>query len=182
MSDRITSYARKRTTAVTIVFGIVAIISMNLIIDWTVSWPLVVFYATLLTNTYFSVRSFASITPREHLGQQLIDATLAACMFLMALSFNSVLNFTILATLLFIVATLKYVFLTQLAGYSKLLYMKIRIDALGILFCFLAVLGVLFGYGSQTSIIWSAVFVLANFYVLWWKPHYRLETHYENRG
>ena len=85
-----------------------------------------------------------------------------------------------MATLLFIVATLKYVLLTRLAGYSKLLYMKIRIDALGILFCFLAVIGTVLGYGQQTSVIWSVVFVLANFYVLWWKPHYRLENHYDN--
>ncbi len=179
MSDRPTNYARNRAAAVTIVFGVIALISLNSIVDWVESWPLVVFYATLLTNTFFSVRSFASITPREHLGQQLIDAALAACMFLLVLNFNSILNFTILATLLFIIATLKYVFLTQLAGYSKLLYMKIRIDALGILFCFLAVLGTLSGYGSQTSIIWSAVFILANFYVLWWEPHYCLETHYD---
>ena len=180
MSDKNIIYARRRAVAVTVVFGIIFLISLNSIVDWTVSWPLVVFYAALLTNTYFSVRSFASITPKEHLGQQLIDAALAACMFLMVLNFNSVLNFTTLATLLFIVATLKYVLLTRLAGYSKLLYMKIRIDTLGILFCFLAVLGTLSGYGSQTSIIWSVVFVLANFYVLWWKPHYRLENHYDN--
>ncbi len=179
--DKNTIYARRRAAAVTIVFGIISLISLNSIVDWTESWPLVVFYATLLTNTYFSVRSFASITPKEHLGQQLIDTALIAFMFLMVLNFNSILNFTILATLLFIIATLKYVFLTQLAGYSKLLYMKIRIDTLGILFCFLAVLGTLFGYGSQTSITWAVVFVLANFYVLWWEPHYRLEAHYENQ-
>lgn len=181
MSDKNIIYARRRAATVTVVFGIIALISLNSIIDWAESWTLVVFYATLLTNTYFSVRSFASITPKKHLGQQLIDAALAACMFFMVLSFNSILNFTILATLLFIIATLKYVLLTNLAGYSKLLYMKIRIDTLGALFCFIAVLGTLFGYGSQVSIIWAIVFVLANFYVLWLEPHYRLENHYENR-
>lgn len=181
MSDKYTSYAQNRAIAATIVLGIIAFISLNSIIDLAKSWPLVVFYAALLTNTYFSVRSFASITPKEHLGQQLIDAALVACMLLLVLNFNSILNFTILATLLFIVATLKYVFLTRLAGYSKLLYMKIRIDTLGILFCFLAVIGTLWGYGRQVSVIWSIVFILANIYVLWWKPHYRLENHYESR-
>lgn len=163
--------------AVTVVFVIITIISLGSIVDWTKSLPLVIFYAVLLINTYFSVRSFASITPKENLGQQLIDATLVVCMLLMVVNFNSIINFTILATLLFIVATLKYIFLTQLAGYSKLLYMKIRIDALGILFCFLAVIGTLLGYGRDVSVIWSAVFVLANVYVLWWKPHYLLENH-----
>jgi hypothetical protein len=173
-----TNYARNRAIAVTVAFGAIALISLNSIIDWSRSWPLIVFYVTLLTNTYFSVRSFASITPKEHLGQQFIDVMLVICMFLMVLNFNSILNFTILATLLFIVATLKYIFLTQLAGYSKLLYMKIRIDTLGILFCFLAVIGTLWGYGRQISVAWSAVFILANLYVLWLKPHYLLENHF----
>lgn len=182
MSDKlITSYARNRAMAAAGTFAIFGLIALSSIIDWNKSWPLVVFYAALLTNTYFSVRSFASITPKEHLGQRLIDAVLVVCMLLLVLNFNSILNFTILATLLFIIATLKYVFLTQLAGYSKLLYMKIRIDTLGILLCFLAVIGTLWGYGRQVSIIWSTVFVLANVYVLWWEPHYRLENHYENR-
>lgn len=139
------------------------------------------FYAALLTNTYFSIRSFASITPKENFGQKLIDAALVACMLLMVLNFNSILNFTILATLLFIIATLKYVFLTRLSGYSKLLYMKIRIDTLGILFCFAAVIGTLWGYARQTSITWSIVFILANIYVLRLEPHYDLKNHYESR-
>jgi len=164
----------------TVFFGVIALISLNSIVDWTRSWPLVVFYTVLLINTYFSIRSFASITPKEHLGQKLIDAALVACMLLMVLNFNSIINFTLIATLLFIVATLKYVFLARLAGYSKLLYMKIRIDTLGILFCFLAAVGTLWGYGKQVSMIWSLGFILANVYVLWLKPHYDLENHYEN--
>lgn len=175
-----TSYASNRAAAATVFFGVIALISLGSIVDLSKSWPLVVFYAVLLINTYFSIRTFASITPEENFGQKLIDAALVVCMLLMVFNFNSVLNFTILATLLFIIATLKYVFLTQLAGYSKLLYMKIRIDALGILFCFLAVVGTLWGYGRQASIIWATVFVLANIYVLWWKPHYDLKHHYEN--
>ncbi|MBI4085316.1 MAG: hypothetical protein HY432_02300 [Candidatus Liptonbacteria bacterium] len=173
-----TPYARRRAAAVTAAFAIIFLVSLNYVADWEKSWPLVIFYATLLTNTYFSVRSFASITPKEHPGQQLVDAALGACMLLLTFNLNSVLNFTIISTLLFIIATLKYVFLTRLAGYSKLLYMKIRIDGLGTLFCFAAVIGVLWGYDYWTSVIWAVAFVLANFYVLWWKPHYRLEHHF----
>ncbi|MDO8664775.1 MAG: hypothetical protein Q7K44_04510 [Candidatus Liptonbacteria bacterium] len=180
--DKNTIYARRRAAATTMAFGILGIVTLNsTVLDWAESWPLVVFYAALLTNTYFSVCSFASITPKRHMGQHLIDAILAACMALLAFNFNSILNFTIISTLLFIIATLKYIFLVKIAGYSKLLYMKIRIDTLGILFCFLAVIGTLLGYGQQISVIWSIVFVLANIYVLWWEPHYRLEAHYESR-
>ncbi len=181
MSDKFTTYARNRALAVTAVFGAIALISLSSVVDWGRSWPLVLFYGTILLNTYFSVRSFASITPKEHLGQQIIDAVLVLCLFLMVMNFNSVLNFIIWTTLLFIVATLKYIFLARLAGYSKLLYMKIRIDALGILFCFLALLGTLWGYGRQVSAIWAVVFVLANIYVLKLNPHYLLENHYENK-
>lgn len=175
-----TSYARNRAAAATVFFGVIALISLGSIVDWSKSWPLVVFYAILLINTYFSIRTFASITPEENLGQKLIDAALVACMLLMVFNFNSILNFILITTLLFIIATLKYIFLTQLAGYSKLLYMKIRIDTLGILFCFLAVVGTLWGYGRQVSVIWAFGFVLANIYVLWWEPHYDPKHHYEN--
>ncbi|HUX35800.1 MAG TPA: hypothetical protein VMV71_02070 [Candidatus Paceibacterota bacterium] len=175
-----TSYARSRAIAAAIFLGTAGIISLGSIIDWSRSWPLILFYATLLTNTYFSIRSFASITP-ENTTQKLIDVALVVFMFLMVFNFNSVLNFAMLATLLFIIATLKYIFLIKLAGYSKLLYMKIRIDTLGILFCFMAVIGTLWGYGRQTSIIWAIAFALANVYVLRLEPHYRLENHYESR-
>ncbi len=181
MSDKFTTYARNRALAVTAVFGVIAVISLSSVVDWGKSWPLVLFYGTILLNTYFSVRSFASITPKEHLGQQIIDAVLVLCLFLMVMNFNSVLNFIIWTTLLFIVATLKYIFLARLAGYSKLIYMKIRIDALGILFCFLALIGALWGYGRQVSVIWAITFVLANIYVLKLNPHYLLEHHYENQ-
>lgn len=179
MSDKFTNYARNRAAIATFFFGVIALASLNSIDNWQKSWPLVVFYAVLILNTYFSVRTFASITPKENLGQHLIDLILAACLVLIALNFNSILNFIILTMLLFIVATLKYIYLTQLVGYSKLLYMKIRIDTLGILFCFLAVIGTMWGYGRQVSIIWLITFVLANVYVLWGNPHYHPEMHYE---
>lgn len=180
MSDRFTTYAKKRAAAVAVFFGLSLLLAISSVTDWAKSWPLVLFYAVLLLNTYFSVRSFASITPKEHIGQQLIDFALVACMLLLLINLNSALNFIALTTLLFIIATLKYIFLSEIAGYSKLMYMKIRIDALGILFCFLTLLAALWGYPRQASIVWALIFVLANFYVLHWNPHYDLENHYEN--
>lgn len=180
MSDKSTSYARNRAIATTAFFGAAMLIALSSITSWEKSWALVLFYVVLLANTYLSIRCFASITPKNHAGQQTIDILLAFCMLLLVFNFNSVINFMIISTMLFIIATIKYIGLVSLSGYSKLLHMKIRIDALGTLYCFAAVLGTLQGYGKITSAIWAVGFVLANIYVLWHEPHYNLENHHEN--
>ncbi len=184
MSDKdqlgyVTPYARQRASAVCVAFGLWGVLALTMIIDWRRSWPLVVFYAALLVNSYFSVRTFASITPRNHIGQQFLDILLAFCLALLPMNYNFVQNFVLVTTALFIIATLKYIFLLPLAGFSKLLYRKIRIDAIGILFCFLAIVGILWGYGRWATQIWAVIFVLANFYVLYWEPHYSLDLHYD---
>ena len=181
MSDKFTPYANLRGLVVSLGFWAWGLGAAFFVLDWHRSWPLALFYLALLVNSYFSIRTFASITPTRHPGQQFLDILLAVCLAFLPVNFNSVQNFVLITTALFIVATLKYIFLLPIAGYSRLLYTKIRVDALGIMFCFGALVGTLFGYGHRTAILWTILFVAANFYVLWWKPHYSVELHYESQ-
>jgi len=174
-----TPRARRRALAVMASFGLWGFYSTFFILDWYKAWPLVFFYTLLVLNTYFSVRTFASITPHEHLGQRCMDALLGIWLLLAPLSFNTPIYFVLVTTALFITATIKYIFLAPIVGFSRLLYMKIRIDALGILLCSLALLGVLAGYAYYATAVWSFIFFMANIYVLWWEPHYHLHLHYD---
>ncbi len=180
MSAEPTSFAIRRATAVSLGFGAWGLLMAYFILDWRRSWPLFLFYLILLLNSYFSVRTFASITPRSDLLQQLFDILLGLCLALLPVNFNFTQNFVLVSTALFIIATLKYVFLVPLSGFSRLLHQKIRIDALGTMLCFLALVGVLWGYGRWSVILWSLTFLFANIYVLYWRPHYSLDLHQQN--
>ncbi len=138
-----------------------------------------IFYLTLLINTYFSVRAFATITPRGNWIQGLCDFLLGLCLAIMPLVFNSPVNFVLINLFLFIIASLKYVFLVSLTGFSKLLYRKIRIDILGILLCALCLTGILFGFAYWSLKFFAFIFLLANVYVLFHRPLYLLEHHLE---
>ena len=180
ISDKFTPYAGKRAWLVAIGFALWGLyFAAAQTGQWRQSWPLIVFYAALILNSFFSVRTFTSITPPRHLGQQSFDILLGLCLALMPLNFSSPLNFILLAAMLFIIATLKYIFLIPIIGFSQLLYKKIRIDCLGILLCFLALVEILWGYAKLSLIFWMLIFLAANAHVLWRRPLYRLETHHE---
>jgi hypothetical protein len=141
---------------------------------------ILIFYALLLLNTFFSVRIFATITPRGHAGQTFWDLLLGLCIAFLPLSFASPMHFVFLTLFLFVIATLKYIFLIPVVGFSKLLFEKIRIDTLGILLCALCLAGILFGFAYWSLNLFAFVFFLANVYVIWHKPLYRLEHHIEH--
>ena len=173
-----TAYARKRAVLAAAGFALWgALGAWFFIIQWHQSWPLVLFYIILVLNTFFSVRTFASITPPQHIGQQLWDGLLVIFFLAMPLQFHSPLSFTLLATGLFIISVFKYVSLFPVVGFSPLLYAKIRINTLGVLLCVAAVIGVLSGHPLWSSILWTGIFLFANVYILWWQPLYRLDMH-----
>lgn len=175
-----TPRAKRRAAFTVLGFSLLAIFAAFYVSNWHDSWPLVLFYALLLLNTYFSVRTFASITPEENLLQHSIDMALGACLLVLIFQFNAPLNFVLWMMLLFILAALKYILLTPITGHSRLLYMKIRIDSFGVLLCFLALWGILLGYIYISTVLWVLVFFLANLYVLWLRPHYGLHLHEES--
>jgi hypothetical protein len=174
-ADIFAPHARLRALAVSLGFGLWALGAAFFIVDRPGSAPLVIFYALLLFNTYFSVRTFATITPKGHKGQAFMDFVLGLFLFVLPLYFGEPLLFTVLMATLFGVATVKYIFLESIIGSSRLITQKARIDSLGTLLCLFAVAGILLGYVFWTTVLWTIIFLIANIYVLWVRPIYRLD-------
>lgn len=176
-SDNWSLHAQKRARLASIgiaIWAILIIFEFNMRPEFSAT---VIFYALLLLNTFFSVRIFATITPQNHVGQKLWDFMLALCLLILPLFFNAPIIFVFITLILFVVATLKYIFLIPVVGFSKLLFDKIRVDALGILLCILCLPGVISGYIYISLDIWVSIFFISNVYVLWHTPLYRLEHH-----
>ncbi len=166
-------YAQRKSVMVTALFVLAGLVVTWRLASWAVSLPLFIFYIILTVNTYFSIRCFADLVPRGNKLQQAIDLVLAVLYLILAVNLGNQLSFIFMATLLFAVATLKYVLLlSSLIGYSAFLKRKIFIDNLGIIACILALGGVLFGYSLLASWLWAGIFVIANIYLLFIKPMY----------
>ena len=138
------------------------------------SAPLLLFFAVLIVNTVFSVRHFDRVIPRDHL-QTVIDYALIALYILLASQLHSPRSFTMVATLLFATATMKYVLLTGRVPWTRLLRRKIRIDAIGTLGCALALAGVLAGHAAIATWSLALVMLVGNVYLLVLKPLYQME-------
>ena len=143
--------------------------------DWSLSAPLVLFYALLVLNTFFSVRCFARVTPPGDRLQKLFDAVLVAIYVGLAASFTDAPRFAGWGSLLFAVATLKYVVLLGRVGSVMLLAKKIRVDVLGTIACVWALGVMLIGYAREASWALAGANAIANVYVLWVRPIYRIE-------
>jgi len=165
-------YARRKAIRSTALFILVGLLSFWRYAVWPDALPLIIFYIVLVINTFFCVRCFADLVPRKNLGQMTIDIILGLNYLILALSLGNQLLFVYLATLLFAIATLKYISLLSLIGYSPFLQRKIFIDSFGIIACLLALGGVLLGYGRLASWLWVGVFILANIHLLSIKPMY----------
>ncbi|MBI2888721.1 MAG: hypothetical protein HYY10_02235 [Candidatus Liptonbacteria bacterium] len=164
---------QQKTSWVTGGFALAGIIAAHTkISDWTAAAPLVVFYTTMLINTYFCVRIFAALVPPHNRTQQTFDALLGIIYVALAFTFPSPLFFIFTATLLFAVATLKYAMLAYSIGHSSFLHKKISIDAMGTLACVLALGGVLAGRPLLATSIWALAFVVTNIYLLVVNPMY----------
>ena len=155
-------------------FGI--IVGAYTITNWVIALPLVVFYATLLFNTYFSVRRFATITPRENIMQQAIDAVLALLYLALPFFFIQPQRFLFITVILFATSTAKYVHLTKITDYPTLLWRKIKVNSAGMLGWFLVFAATFTKYETSLTIVAVTLFLLANIYVLWINPLYRLPS------
>jgi hypothetical protein len=180
-SDKTTLHARERSIVATFLFCLFGIAGVIFVpIDWSLSWPLVAFYVLLTINTFFSIRAFASIAHPHDRIQYVADFLLSMCMLLLPFEFNSAFAFIVITLFLFLIATFKYILLLRTVGFSRLLYKKIRIDAVGILFCFVALVWIAFGFSYITSIVFAGVFLVVNIYVLILNPLYNLDHHFKS--
>ena len=165
----------KKAFAFTVFLVLLGIASFWLRVDDLKSaLPLIIFYIVIVTNTFFSVRCFSSIIPPENKLQWTIDASLAVAYILMAFNMNNPLRFVFWAAVLFSIAALKYATLLPLKNYLEILKYKIIIDSMGTLSCVLALGGIIFGHSALAIWTWTIIFSLANIFIFFVKPLYKL--------
>ena len=131
------------------------------------------FYVVLTLNTYYSVRFFSPLTHPNDIAQRLMDVVLVLVYILLAFSFGAVAVFTFFALCLFIVATAKYALLIGAAPYATVRH-KILIDLLGAAWCVICLCGALEGYTTESAWVLAGGFLIANLYLLGWRPMYAL--------
>ncbi|OGG79760.1 hypothetical protein A3A39_04550 [Candidatus Kaiserbacteria bacterium RIFCSPLOWO2_01_FULL_54_13] len=142
----------------------------------TESFPLLLFYGVLLVNTFFSIRAFSAITPANSI-QIFFDAILVVVYCALAFSFGSAFLFSFVSGVLFVVSIAKYFHLKHLITLSSgLLQRKIKINALGALLSLFAFSVAAAGFSEAAAWILSAIFVLANIYLLAINPMYRADS------
>jgi hypothetical protein len=141
--------------------------------DWTASLPLLLFYFTLLINTYHSVRFFLPM-PAQNASNYIVDTCLIVIYVLMALSIGRPVLFCFLSVWLFLLGTIRYSLLIGSFDNIKVLRRKIIIDLLGAVLCFSAIGGILIGYVFAATWMLTMIFCCANIYLLQFKPMYRL--------
>jgi len=135
--------------------------------------PLIIFYVALLINTFFSIEFFAKIIPAGRREQEIIDLLMVASYLALILTLGSETWYLFFATVLFLIASLKYVFLLGTVD-LKILKKKTIIDMSGTVACIAALAGSLAGYGEVTNWIWAILFVVANIYLLVFRPMYKI--------
>lgn len=135
--------------------------------------PELVFYAVLVLNTFFSVRFYSALQPKNS-SQVCIDAVLVVAYIALAFSLGRPISFAFAALCLFIIAPQKYALMLELVPHATLLRNKILIDLSGAMLS-AAVLGAtIAGYAYAGAWVLAVLFTLANIYLLFIRPMYRL--------
>jgi hypothetical protein len=138
------------------------------------AFPISIFYILLAINTYFSVDFFAKIIP-ETLNQKIIDFVLIIFYIVMIFQINKPLYFSVILSLFFVVATIKYIDLLGILPQPKLLKRKIMADCLGGVLGLITLIGIIFGYIMLSLWFLVIVFAIANIYLFFINPLYRLD-------
>ena len=173
------SLANSKATLAALCFGACGALSA---IFWTTDWhaallPLV-FYAILVLNTFFSVRVFSAIIPKDNIVQNVIDIGIVVPLyFILAFQFQNPLGFVATATALFAILVIKYsLLLNILPTHRRLLRKKIFVNTLGLLLLGASSLMVALGHTLFTPFFYTIIFALANIYLLTINPLYRLDN------
>ncbi len=143
--------------------------------DFYASLPLGIFYAVLVINTYYSIRLFSSLAPKNNVLNNVLDILLGGVYLAMALHLNNPLYFVYLDLLLFIVASAKYSFLLKTIDHISLLKKKILVDLSGVMLCALTLGGMILGYTSVSAWFLATLFVIANILLFFVWPLYKLD-------
>ncbi len=135
--------------------------------------PHALIYAVLVVNTFFSIRFWSALQPVDN-RQFFIDAVLIAAYLALALSIGKPLHFALAALMLFIAAPIKYMLMRGRIPHEALRRRKMLLDYLGTVSCIALTLGTLAGYALGSAWLFALGFTLANIYLLFIRPMYRL--------
>ncbi len=151
--------------------GIIAVFFYSIVSPFLL--PHVIIYSILVINTFFSIRFWSAFQPKDA-RQLLIDAVLVVTYFTLAFSIGEPVYFALAALLLFIAAPLKYILMRGRTSHEALVEHKILLDSLGTLACISLVVGLFLGYPLEVTWLFALGFTLANLYLLFIRPMYRM--------
>jgi hypothetical protein len=135
--------------------------------------PQELFFAVLIINTFFSIQFYSEIQPKN-VSQTLIDTLLVITYLALAFSFGRPELFTFAALCLFIAAPPKYALMLGEIPHLKLLERKMLLDSLGTAGCAALLGATLLGYSLIAIWAMAVLFALANVYLLFVRPMYKL--------
>ncbi|MBI5469938.1 hypothetical protein HY968_01260 [Candidatus Kaiserbacteria bacterium] len=134
--------------------------------------PQAIFYALLVGNTYFSIRFFAPLIVISW-KQITVDCVLVVLYIVLALSLGYSLLFPLVATMLFLLATVKYAIELSGSLHADVFGRKMRIDMLAAALC-AASFFMAFAYPQVSAWTLTGIFSAANVYLLFMSPMYKL--------
>lgn len=166
--------SKKRAQISIIIFAAFGIFGVLIWLnDLANAWPLILFYALLLWNDYYSIRHFSKIISPRRISQIIIDSILVLLHFAAVLFFGIPWNFALIMILLFIMAILKYSWELSAVKDSRALFRKIKIDTLGAFITAGALVGISFGFPWRSILVWTLIFAGASVYVILVNPLYK---------
>ncbi len=158
-------------TSVFALAGITSVLFYSIVSPFLL--PHVIIYAVLVSNTFFSIRFWGALQPKDT-RQFLVDAALVVTYLMLAFSIGKPFNFALAALLLFTVAPLKYILMRGRTQHGALVEHKILLDSLGMFACIALVLGLFLGNALEVTWLFAIGFTLANLYLLFIRPMYRM--------
>jgi hypothetical protein len=127
--------------------------------------PHAIFYSVLVLNTYFSIRLFHHLSTSRR-DQQTSNVVLAAAYCLLPVFMGRSPFFELIASLLFALATFKYVLLYR-SEKLRIIKRKLQIDLMGCALCVSSFLAALHDHPVAGSWVLSVVFLIGSLYLLY---------------
>lgn len=169
---------RIKTTIAITVFSCAALISfVSHLGSLSVTLPLFIFYVLFLINSYISIKLFFGIIPPRMKSQTYIDLFLAVVYIALAWNFANPTLFAFLLVLFFLFGSMKYVFLIHtITNHPTLIRRKIIANILASTLGLLTLGGILLGYEQASMWGLVIVFALANIFIFFISPLYKLDN------
>ena len=135
-----------------------------------------IFFATLVVNTYYSIKFFSQLFPRLRYEDSCVDVALVALYAGLAWALSSVFLFEVIGLAIFLVAIGKYALLREQGAHGAVLQRKMQINSLGVALFASCLLITLAGFEAISAWALAALFFAANVYLLLLNPMYRTVT------